>query len=65
MTFCTGPASGCAHTADPFQVDAYASGTYRACIADASCGWITVIRPVERDEDLGGQVGPYSSVMKG
>lgn len=43
-TFCTGAASGCAHTADPFRVNAYASGTYRACLADGSCGFISVSR---------------------
>jgi hypothetical protein len=43
-TFCSGPDAGCEHTADPFQINAYVSGVYRACIADASCGWISVDR---------------------
>lgn len=46
VTFCTGSASGCDHTPDPFQIRAYVSGVYRACIADASsCGWVTIQRP--------------------
>jgi hypothetical protein len=44
-TYCTGVVSGCEHTADPFQINAYASGVYRVCPTDpASCVQLTVDR---------------------
>jgi hypothetical protein len=42
--YCTGPASGCEHEQNPYELIVYASGTYRVCAQTGDCCEVVVQR---------------------
>jgi hypothetical protein len=43
-SFCTGPQSSCAHSANPYQLLSYTGGTYTVCAQTGSCCTVVVER---------------------